>query len=54
MIDVLISTIPMGETIAEEDVAAVKRTLFRAILDEERGQLKTIPDQIAAIEREIG
>jgi len=54
MIDVLISTIPMGETIAQEDVAAIKRTLFRAIVDEERDRLRTIPDQIAAIEREIG
>jgi len=54
MVDVLISTIPMGEGIADEDVATVKRTLFRAILDEERERLATIPDQIAAIDREIG
>jgi hypothetical protein len=54
MIDVLISTIPAGETLAEEDVVAVKRRLFHAILDEERDRLKTIPDQIATIESEIG
>jgi len=54
MIDVVVSTIPKGETIAAEDVASVKRTLFRAILEEERDRLATIPDQIETIAREIG
>ena len=54
MIDVLVSAIPMGETIAGEQVAQIKRTLFRAILDEERDRLTAIPEQIATIEREVG
>ncbi|KRB81234.1 patatin [Sphingomonas sp. Root710] len=53
MVDILVSTLPSGETIAAADIVGIKRTLFRAVLDEERGRLKTIPDQIATIEREV-
>lgn len=54
MIDLVISAIPPGETIPGEDIAALKQTLFRAILDEERGRLAAIPELVAAIDEEIG
>ncbi|MET0374362.1 MAG: patatin-like protein, partial [Rhizorhabdus sp.] len=39
MVDILVSTLPAGEVIGHADVVEIKRTLFRAILDEERGRL---------------
>jgi len=54
MIDLIISAIPPGETIPDDDIAALKQTLFRAILDEERGRLAAIPELVAAIDEEIG
>lgn len=51
MIDVLVSSVPGG--IAPDEVAGFKRAVFRAILDEERGRLTAIPDQIATIEAEV-
>ena len=54
MIDIVASAIPAGEALADEDIAAIKQTLFRAILEEERGRLKAIPDLIAVIEGEVG
>jgi len=54
MIDLVVSTAPAGESIAAEDVAALKRRLFRAILAEERERLTAIPDLIVTIENEVG
>ncbi len=51
MVDVLISTVPGG--MPDDEHAAIKRDLFRAILDEERDRLTTIPDQIARIDSEV-
>ena len=53
MVDIVASAIPMGETIADEDIAAIKQALFRAILDEERGQLTAIADLVATIDSEV-
>ncbi len=54
MVDVLISTLPEDRDMAAADIAEIKRTLFRAILDEERDRLTAIPDQIATIDGELG
>jgi patatin-related protein len=51
MVDVLLSTAP--EDLAGEQLLEIKRTLFRAILDEERSRLTAIPDQIAIIDEEV-
>lgn len=51
MIDVLASTVPDG--LPADELAAIKRDLFRAILDEERARLTAIPDQIATIDAEV-
>ncbi|MFZ5706138.1 MAG: patatin-like protein [Pseudomonadota bacterium] len=54
MIDVLISTLPEEHGFDADEVQQLKRSLFHAILDEERDRLGTIGAQIAEIEREIG
>jgi len=53
MVDILVSTLPSGEIIAAIEIMEIKRTLFRAILDEERPRLNAIPDLIDTIEQEI-
>ena len=53
MVDILVSTLPSGEIIAAPEIAEIKRTLFRAILDEERPRLKAIPELFETIEREV-
>ncbi|MGC6331177.1 patatin-like protein [Rhizorhabdus sp. FW153] len=54
MIDVLMSTLPEDRGFTDEEVRHLKRSLFHAILDEERARLSAIGPQIAEIEREIG
>ncbi|ATE64101.1 patatin-like protein [Rhizorhabdus dicambivorans] len=51
MVDVLVSTVPGG--LPADELAAIKHSLFRAVLDEERGRLTAIPDQIATIDAEV-
>jgi patatin-related protein len=54
LIDIMLSTLPEGSGIAAEDVIQTKKAIFRAIIDEERERLTSVPDLIAEIEREIG
>ena len=53
LVDILVSTLPSGEIIAAPEIAEIKRTLFRAILDEERPRLNAIPELIETIAQEI-
>jgi len=53
MIDILLSAAPGGSRPAMDDVMRVKQEIFHAILEEERGRLKEIPDQIATIQSEV-
>ncbi|MFP5454264.1 MAG: DUF3376 domain-containing protein, partial [Alphaproteobacteria bacterium] len=54
MIDVLMSTLPEERGFTAEEIRHLKRSLFHAIVDEERGRLSSIGPQIDEIEREIG
>ena len=54
LIDILVSTIPDGEGLAEADIAAFKTRAFRAVLEEERPRLSHIQMLIDQIEDEIG
>jgi patatin-related protein len=54
MIDITVSTLDAGATVAPARIAAIKRAAFHAILDEEAGKLTAIPELIASIRREIG
>lgn len=54
LIDITVSTLPSDSMIAAPELAELKRTLFRAILAEERDRLTKIPDLFAAIEAEVG
>ena len=53
LIDIVASTLPADGVLATRDIAAFKRTLFEAILDEEQSRLTAIPEQIATIRREV-
>jgi patatin-related protein len=53
LIDIVVSTLAAGETIAPAEIAELKRALFEAILDEEQSRLTAIPDQIATIRGEL-
>jgi patatin-related protein len=53
MIDLVVSTLPEGETFDAGEVAAIKRAAFLAILDEEEPQLKVDPELIAGLRLEI-
>jgi patatin-related protein len=54
LIDILVSTLPEGTNLPEEDVAALKRDAFRAIVEEERPRLTQIGSLFAELDREIG
>ena len=54
LIDILVSTLPDGTTLAEAWIAGLKREAFRAILDEERPRLTQIDPLFEELEREIG
>jgi patatin-related protein len=54
LIDILVSTLPPGTSLAPGRVAAVKHAAFIAILDEEQDRLAAIPDLIAQLRTEIG
>jgi patatin-related protein len=53
LIDIILSTLPEDAPMAPRDVREIKRAIFRAILDEERSRLTTVPDLIPTIEREV-
>ena len=54
LIDILVSTLPPGRSLAPGRMAAIKHAAFLAILDEEQDRLKAIPDLIAQLRTEIG
>jgi patatin-related protein len=54
LIDITVSTLPEGEGLPPERVAALKHQAFRAILDEERERLGSIAPLFAELDREIG
>lgn len=53
MVDVIVSTLPDERGFTDEEIAALKRRLFRAVLDEERDRLTSIPEQFARIDEEV-
>ncbi|MEA3063785.1 MAG: hypothetical protein QOJ27_213 [Sphingomonadales bacterium] len=54
LIDILVSTLPEGQSLPEGLAAALKREAFRAILAEERPRLREIAPLFEEIERELG
>ena len=54
MIDIIVSTLPMGARLRAGRLSAIKRAAFLAILDEEEPRLATAAALIAQIRREIG
>lgn len=54
MIDIIVSTLPMGARLRAGRLSAIKRAAFLAILDEEEPRLATAAGLIAQIRREIG
>ena len=54
LVDIIVSTLPPEGMFAAPELAELKRTLFRAILAEERDRLTNIPDLFAVIEAEVG
>ena len=54
LIDITLSTLPDESQFSRDEVAALKRRAFRAILDEEKDRLTAIPGLFAELEREIG
>ncbi|MDB5685897.1 MAG: Patatin, partial [Rhizorhabdus sp.] len=53
LIDIILSTLSEGTSIAAADIRETKRAIFRAILDEERERLTAAPDLIDTIAREV-
>ena len=53
LIDIVVSALPDGATLAPGVVATLKRRAFRAILEAERDHLRAIPDLLAALDKEI-
>ena len=54
LMDILVSTLPEGTELPAEQIAKLKRSAFRAILDEERPRLGHIRSLFDELEREIG
>jgi patatin-related protein len=54
LIDILLSTVPTGATLAPGRVAAIKQAMFLAILDEEEPRLTAIEGLFAQLRDEIG
>jgi patatin-related protein len=54
LIDIVVSSLPDGETLPAGLVERLKREAFRAILAEERPRLTAIPGLLETLEREIG
>lgn len=53
LIDILVSSLPIGHDFAENRVRAYKRLVFHAILDEEQERLKYVQPLIASLRSEI-
>ena len=54
LVDITLSTLPGASRLADDQAAALKRRLFRAILAEEKDRLTAIPALFLELEREIG
>jgi len=54
LIDIVLSSMPPGKTLAAGEAAALKREAFRAILDEEEARLTAVPDLFRSLREEIG
>jgi hypothetical protein len=54
LIDIMLSTLPLITRIPDARVAAIKRSAFIAILDEEEPNLKAIPGLFRELRAEIG
>lgn len=54
LIDILLSTVPEDKGLSKEEVAAVKKRAFRAVLEEERPRLTHITALFGELEEEIG
>ena len=54
LIEIVVSSLPDGTALPPGAVTGMKRDAFRAILDEERDRLGTIPELFAALDAEIG
>jgi patatin-related protein len=54
LIDIVHSAVAEGKRLPDEEIAAMKREAFRAILDEERGRLTSIGTLFEQLDREIG
>jgi len=54
LIDIVVSAMPEGTTLAPGTVAQLKKDAFRAILAEERKRLMAVPDLFETLQREIG
>lgn len=54
LIDILLSTIPDGKGLLEEEVAGIKKRAFRAVLEEERPRLTHISALFGELDEEIG
>ncbi len=53
MIDIVVSALPAGLILADQDIAAFKRKAFLAILDEEQDRLTSDPGLIPGLRAEI-
>ena len=53
MIDIVVSTLPVGSRLKPGRIAAVKRDAFRAILDEEEPRLGAVPGLVQELRREV-
>lgn len=54
LIDILLSTVPAGKGLSEEETVAIKNRAFRAVLEEERARLTHIPALFGELDEEIG
>jgi patatin-related protein len=54
LIDILLSTLPPGATLAPGRVTTLKRAIFLAVLEEEKDRLSAIPGLFDELRREIG
>ncbi|CAH0350179.1 patatin-like protein [Sphingobium sp. CECT 9361] len=54
LIDIVLSTLPVGITLPADTVTRYRKAAFHAILDEEEKRLSLVSDLIASLRREIG
>jgi patatin-related protein len=54
LVDIVVSALPQGKTLPAGRVLAIKKRLFRSILQQERGRLSRVSDLLDALEGEVG